>query len=71
MENAKLTFTCIFLLVVWVGVACVEFSLMMHFGTMFSLFASVSGLSVLLGTLLQAPEGYEDQSGFHILVAAA
>jgi hypothetical protein len=28
--------------------------------------ASVCGLIALLGALLRAPEGYEDETGFHI-----
>ena len=28
--------------------------------------ASICGLVVLLGALLRAPEGYEDETGFHI-----
>jgi hypothetical protein len=66
MKKAKLIIACIFLLVLCVGVACVEYNLVMRSGILFSVFASVTGLFVLLGALIRAPEGYEDENGFHI-----
>ncbi len=47
-----------------------EYNLMMRFGVRFSV-ASVSALFLLLSALLRAPEGYEDQNGFHIGALAA
>ena len=40
--------------------------LVMRLGILFDVSVSVFALSVLLGALLRAPEGYEDESGFHI-----
>jgi hypothetical protein len=41
-------------------------NLVMRFGIMFSVFVNVSASFVLLDALLRAPEGYEDENGFHI-----
>jgi hypothetical protein len=38
----------------------------MRFGILFSVFVNVSASFVLLNALLRAPEGYEDETGFHI-----
>lgn len=65
MNKAKLMIAFILLLLLCVSVACFEYHLMMRFGIVFSVFAGVSGL-YLLGALLRAPEGYEDEKGFHI-----
>ena len=48
----------------------VEYSLVMRFGTLFNVFVNVSASFVLLDALLRAPEGYEDETGFHIGVLA-
>lgn len=53
------------LILIWVSAACIEYDLAMHFRILFSV-ASVLGLVVLLGGLFRAPEGYEDENGFHI-----
>jgi hypothetical protein len=53
-----------------VSVASVEYKLVMSFGIAFDLFASVFALFVLLGALLRAPEGYEDENAFHIWFAS-
>ena len=42
----------------------------MRFGILFSFFVNVSASFVLLDALLRAPEGYEDENGFHIGVLA-
>ncbi len=54
-----------FPVVLWVTVASVEYDLAMRFRILSSV-ASVCGLFVLVGALLRAPEGYEDENGFHI-----
>jgi hypothetical protein len=55
---------------VWLVVLCgsavwVEYNLVMRFGIVLSFVAGVCGL-IVLGALLRAPEGYEDENGFHI-----
>ena len=52
--------------VLWVGVASVEYDLVMRLGTLVSGSVGLFALSILLGALLRAPEGYEDENGFHI-----
>ena len=42
-----------------------EYNLAVRFAIMVSV-VSVSGLLALLGALLRAPEGYENENGFHI-----
>jgi hypothetical protein len=66
MKRAKSVVAFMFPIVLWVGVASVEYDLVMRFGTLFSASVSVFALFVLLGALLRAPEGYEDENGFHI-----
>jgi hypothetical protein len=65
-EKAKSVIAFIFLVVLCVSVASVEYDLVMRFGVLFNLSVSVFALFVLLGALLRAPEGYEDENGFHI-----
>jgi len=65
MKTAKLVITFIFLVVLWVGVAGVEYDLVMRLGILFSVGVGLFALSVLLGALLRASEGYEDEAGFH------
>ena len=67
--KAKLVIAFVCLIMVWVNVASVEYELVMSFGIPFDLFVSVFALFVLLSPLLRAPEGYEDENGFHILCA--
>jgi hypothetical protein len=62
MKRAKSAIAFIFLAVLGVSV---EYDLAMHFRIASSV-ASVCGLIVLLGALLRAPEGYEDETGFHV-----
>jgi len=68
--KAKLVIAFVFLIMVCVSVASVEYKLVTSFGIPFSLFASVFAVFVLLGAILRAPEGYEDENGFHILCAS-
>ena len=70
--KAKLVIAFVCLIMVWVSVGGVEYELVMSFGIPFNVFVFVSvfALFVLLGTLLGAPEGYEDEHGFHICCAS-
>jgi len=53
------------------SVVGVEYDLVMRSEMLSSLFASIFGLFIALPVaLLQAPEGYEDENGFHISVGA-
>jgi hypothetical protein len=63
--KAKLVIAFVFLIMVWVSVASVEYELVMSFGILFNVFVSVFALFVLVGALFRAPEGYEDENGFH------
>jgi len=69
MEKGKLVIAFVLLTVLCVSAVWTEYNLMMRFGITFSV-ASVSGLSVLLVALIRAPEGYEDENGFHFGVLA-
>lgn len=66
MKKAKSAIAFIVLVVIWVSVAGVEYDLVMRFGILFNVFARFLALFVVLGALLRAPEGYEDENGFHI-----
>jgi hypothetical protein len=66
MKTTKLMIALISLVVFGASAAWTEYKLVMHSGIAFSLFASVAVLVALLGTLLRAPEGYEDAHGFHV-----
>ena len=63
--KAKSAIAFIFLILIWVCAAGIEYDLAMHFRILSSV-ASVLTLLVLLVGLSRAPEGYEDESGFHI-----
>ena len=66
MKKAKSVIAFVFLIMAWGSVASVEYELLTWLGILFDLFVSVFALFVLLGALLRAPEGYEDENGFHI-----
>jgi hypothetical protein len=71
MRRAKPVISSVFLVLACVSVAGIEYDLVMRSEMLSSLFASVFGLFVvLLVALFRAPEGYEDENGFHISVAA-
>ena len=71
MKKVKPVIAFSFLVVVYASVVGVEYDLAIGSEMLSRLFAGVSGLFVLLlVTLLRAPEGYEDENGFHISVAA-
>jgi hypothetical protein len=63
--KAKSAIAFVFLTLIWVSAAGIEYYLAMHFRILSSV-ASVLALVVLLGGLFRAPEGYEDENGFHI-----
>jgi hypothetical protein len=65
MNEVKSVIGLIFLMGVCVTSLWTEYYLAMRFPIIFSV-ASVSGLLTLLGALLRAPEGYENENGFHI-----
>jgi hypothetical protein len=65
MKKTKLAIAFSFLSVLCVSAIWAEYNLAMRLGILFRV-ASVFGLLVLLGALLRAPEGYEDDNGFHI-----
>jgi hypothetical protein len=65
MKKTKSVIGFIFLVGVCVTSLWAEYYLAIRFAIMFSV-ASVFGLSVLLGALLRAPEGYENENGFHV-----
>lgn len=54
-----------FLILIWVCTAGIEYNLAMHFRIVFSVGTGVA-LAVLAGELFRAPEGYEDENGFHV-----
>jgi hypothetical protein len=66
MKRAKSLVAFMFLVLLWVSVTSVEYALVMHLGILSDVLVSVLALSLLLGALLRAPEGYEDHSEFHI-----
>jgi len=53
-----------FLILIWVWTAGIEYDLAMHFRLLFSVATGVA-LAMLVGELARAPQGYEDENGFH------
>ena len=70
MKRAKSVIAFMFPVVLWVSVTSVEYDLVIRVGFLLSALVSILALFVLLGGLLRAPEGYEDQNGFHVGVPA-
>ena len=71
MKKAKPLIAFILFAMLSASVACVEYDLVMRFEMLSSFFPSVCGLFVLLlVALLRAPEGYEDENGFHFSVSS-
>jgi hypothetical protein len=62
----KLIITVISLVLFCASAIYAEYILALRLGIGFTLFLSMCGLAVLSGTLRNAPEGYEDEGGFHI-----
>jgi len=67
MKKVKSVIGFIFLVGVCVTSLWAEYNLAVRFAITF-IVASVAGLLALLGALLRAPEGYENENGFHIRV---
>ncbi len=65
MEKGNLAIAFFLLAVLYLGVVLAEYNLVTRSGITFSV-VGISGLIVLLFALLRAPEGYEDETGFHI-----
>ncbi len=63
--KAKSALAFLFLILIWVCAAGIEYDLAMRFRILFSVASGVA-LVVLLGGLVRAPEGYEDENGFHV-----
>ena len=63
--KAKSAVAFLFLILIWMCAVGIEYDLAMHYRILFSV-ASVLGLVALLGGLSRAPEGYEDENGFHV-----
>jgi hypothetical protein len=53
-----------------VSATSVEYDVAIHLGFLLSFSISVLALFTLFGGLFRAPEGYEDQNGFHVGVPA-
>ena len=70
MKRAKSVIAFMFPVVLWVSVTSVEYDVVIHLGFLLSALVSIFALFVLLGGLFRAPEGYEDQNGFHVGVPA-
>jgi len=68
MKRAKPVIAFVFLVMLFVTVACAEYDLARHLGFLFSAVVSFLVLVVVIGGLFRAPEGYEDENGFHIRV---
>ena len=55
----------VFLIVIWASATGVEYDVAIHIGFLFSAVVSSLAFVVLMGGLFRAPEGYEDENGFH------
>jgi hypothetical protein len=66
MKTLKLIITVISLVLFCASAVYAEYILALRLGIAFTLFVGISGLAVVSGTLRKAPEGYEDEGGFHI-----
>jgi hypothetical protein len=64
--KARPVIAFVFLILFWVSVVGVEYEVVSRLGFLANVFVNVLPLSLLLGALLRAPEGYEDELGFHI-----
>ena len=56
----------VFLIVIWASATGVEYDLAIHLGFLFSAVVSFLAFVVLISGVFRAPEGYEDENGFHI-----
>jgi hypothetical protein len=64
-KTMKSVIAFVFLIVIWAGATGVEYDLAIHLGFLLSAFASFLTFVVVMGGLFRAPEGYEDENGFH------
>jgi hypothetical protein len=64
--KTKLLIAVASLITIWVSVGSIEYEPVMCFGILFNVIVSVAALLVLMGIPLWAPEGYEDETGFHV-----
>ncbi|HEU0275754.1 MAG TPA: hypothetical protein VFQ83_14620 [Candidatus Udaeobacter sp.] len=69
MKRVKSVIAFMFPVALWVSATSIEYDVVVNLGFLLSLFISVLALCVLLGALFRAPEGYEDQNGFHVGVS--
>ena len=70
MNKAKSVIAFMFPIALWVSVTSLEYDVAIHLGFLLSASLSILALFALLGVLFRAPEGYEDQDGFHVGVPA-
>ena|ERR1700730_11608628 len=66
MKTTKLMIALISSAVFAASAAWTEYKLVRHSGIASSLFAGLAILVALRGALRRAPEGYEDDDGFHV-----
>jgi hypothetical protein len=64
--KAKFVIVFVFLMMLWVTAIGAEYDLVVHLGFLLSVVVGVFALLVILSGLVRAPEGYEDEDGFHI-----
>ena len=64
--KAKFVIVFVFLIMLWASAIGAEYDLVVHFGFLLSVVVGVFALLVVLKGLVGAPEGYEDEDGFHI-----
>ena len=65
MKKPQLISAFIFLALLCVSALWAEYNLGMRVGIIFSI-ATASVLLAVVGALVRAPEGYENENGFHI-----
>jgi hypothetical protein len=70
MRRAKSVIAFFLMVVLYLGVDWVEYDLVTRFGIMLSGCVTAFALLVLVGALVRAPAGYEDEKGFHFGVLA-
>lgn len=66
MKTLKLISTVVSLVLFCASAIYAEYILALRLGIGFTLFVSISGLALLSSALRNAPEGHEDQGGFHV-----
>ena len=66
MKTIKMIATLAFFFLLGVGLVYADRLLVLRLGTECTMLASISITGVLLAMLRRAPEGHEDQGGFHL-----